>query len=101
MFFYASLFVASVVVALVLVWLYRAIANAGKAVYQAILPSYKLNHDPTSHLDKVDLETSVNEVPMPWGWQGETRLPDKNQARARIRQLRKNYQKNSAKPWGW
>lgn len=70
MFFYTSLFIASILVALVLIKLYRAISDAGKAVYQAILPSSKLKHDPTSHLDKVELNTTVNDVPMPWGWQG-------------------------------
>lgn len=70
MFFYTSLFIASLIVAIVIIHVWRAIANAGKAVYQAILPSAKENNNLTSHLDTQRLTTTINPVPTPWGWKG-------------------------------
>lgn len=92
MFFYTSLFVASLIVALILLWLYHAIADVGKAVYRAILPSSK--NKPTDHLDSsVVLRTTINEVPTPWGW-GEHSKP--SQA-ARIAKIAPS----DSVPWGW
>lgn len=68
MFFYASLFVACVILAVIIVWLYRALAGVGQAVYQAFLPSSKRDNGPTSHLDTQRLNTTINDVPTPWGW---------------------------------
>ena len=103
MFFYASLFVASVIVSLVLVWLYRSLAGVGKAVYQAILPSNKDSRDPTRHLETTTkLNTTINEVPQPWGWEGTADLYDSKLDSTRIKKLRKNLHKGpSNKPWGW
>ena len=43
MFFYTSLFVASFIIAMVVLWLYKSLVGIGKAIYQAILPSSKSN----------------------------------------------------------
>jgi len=68
MFFYVSLFVACVISALLVLYIYNALADAGKAVYKAILPSKKSNV--TSHVRNVRFNSKVNEAQTPWGWKG-------------------------------
>ena len=66
MFFYTSLFIASLIAALVILWAYRAIADAGQALLRAMLPSTKKG--PTSHLSARTMPTTINGTPTPWGW---------------------------------
>ena len=68
MVFYSLLFVASVIMALVVLYLYRMLAAVGKAVYRAFLPSTKDN--PSNHQNEVKVVTSINDTPTPWGWHG-------------------------------
>lgn len=68
MFFYVSLFVACVVSALVVVYMYNAFADVGRAVYRAFLPSSKNNS--TRHLRDVRFGSKINDTPTPWGWKG-------------------------------
>ena len=91
MFFYTSLFVASLIVALVIVWLFNAMKNAGKAVYSAILPSSKNN--PASHVKERVLLTTVNDTPTPWGWKSSD--TPRNMAR------RHAAQSSERTSWGW
>lgn len=67
MFFYTSLFIASVIVALIILYLYNALMEVGKAVYRAILPSSKDNL--TKHIDETRYNSTINDTPTPWGWQ--------------------------------
>ena len=48
MLFYTTIFVACLVAAIIIPWLYRLIAGAGKAVHRSMLP--RSEHGPTSHL---------------------------------------------------
>lgn len=93
MLFYAAIFISSLIVATVVIWLWRAIFNAGKVVYQTILPSYKDSRDPTSHLDTHRLVTTIHEVQTPWGWKGG----------ANPAQLARSTTPAPARPaaWGW
>jgi len=92
MFFYTSLFVASLIVALVVLWLYHAIADVGKAVYRAILPSSKGN--PADHLEaETVLRTTINDTPTPWGW-GDHAKPSQAARTAKIAP-------SDSVPWGW
>jgi len=92
MFFYTSLFVASLIVALIVLWLYHAIADVGKAVYRAILPSSKEN--PADHLARdTVLRTTINDTPTPWGW-GDHDKPAQAARTARIAP-------SESVPWGW
>lgn len=92
MFFYTSLFVASLIVALIVLWLYHAIADVGKAVYRAMLPSSKDN--PTDHLERdTVLRTTINDTPTPWGW-GEHAKPSQAARATRIAP-------SESVPWGW
>ena len=79
MFFYTSLFVAGLIVALLILWLYNAILDVGKQVYRAILPSSKSNV--TRHVQEIPLHTTINDTvaktraakpskATPWGWPG-------------------------------
>jgi hypothetical protein len=68
MFFYTSLFVACVITALLVLYLYNAIADASRSIYRAFLPSSK--NKPTSHLDGLKVRSTVNRTPSPWGWKG-------------------------------
>ena len=96
MFFYASLFVATLILAAVVLWLYRAVVGAGKAVYQAILPSSKSGS--ADHLAREAVRTTVNETRTPWGW-GEHAKP------AHAARTAKNAAapvgKSDNVPWGW
>ena len=91
MFFYTSLFVASVIVALVILWLYNSIVEAGKVVYRAFLPSSKTST--TSHLDNQTVAPTVNDTPTPWGW----KVGSKPATLARAHPARPV--ENA--PWGW
>jgi len=68
MFFYVSLFIACVIAAILVLYLYNALAGVGKAVYQAFLPSQKDNI--TSHVRDVSYHSKVNDTQTPWGWKG-------------------------------
>lgn len=92
MFFYTSLFIASLIVALVILWLYHAIADVGKAVTRAILPSSKGNA--SKHLEPAILRrTTINDTPTPWGW-GEHSKPSQAARTAGIAP-------SKSVPWGW
>jgi len=66
MFFYTSLFIASLFAALVILWAYHAIADAGSALLKSMLPSDKKG--PTSHLSARPMRPTVNGTRTPWGW---------------------------------
>jgi hypothetical protein len=91
MFFYTMLFLASVVVALVVLWLYNSIVSIGKTVYTAILPSTK--DDITDHLEGVQLNTTINKTRTPWGWK------DSSTPAALARTHPAEVDKQT--PWGW
>lgn len=91
MFFYTSLFVASLIVALVILWLYNAVADVGKQVYRAILPSSKSNV--TEHVQDIPLNTTINETPTPWGWKSHETPATVAKTRAA--------KPSKATPWGW
>jgi len=67
MFFYTFLLIASLIVALVILWLYKAIVDAGKVAYKAILPSTK--ETPSDQPEEAILSTTTGEIPTPWGWE--------------------------------
>ena len=91
MFFYTALFVASLIAAFIIIWLYRSIADAGKAVYQAMLPSSK--HTATSHLESEIVRTSVNDTPTPWGWKSHETPANLAKTHAAL--------PTEKSPWGW
>ena len=91
MFFYTALFVASLIAAFIIIWLYRSIADAGKAVYQAMLPSSR--HAATSHLESLTVRTSVNETPTPWGWKSHETPTNLAKTHAAL--------PTEKSPWGW
>jgi hypothetical protein len=68
MLFYVSLFIACVISALVVLYIYNAIADAGKAVYRALLPSSKNNV--SRHRRNVRFNSAISDTPTPWGWNG-------------------------------
>ena len=91
MFFYTALFVASLIAAFIIIWLYRSIADAGKAVYQAMLPSSR--NAATSHLDGLSVNTSVNDTPTPWGWKSHQTPANLAKKHAAL--------PTEKSPWGW
>ena len=66
MLFYTSLFIASIFVALVVLWAYHALADAGHAVLRSVLP--KTRKGPTSHLSSQFMPKTINGTQTPWGW---------------------------------
>jgi hypothetical protein len=91
MVFYSILFVASVIVALVVLYLYHMLADVGKTVYKAFLPSTK--DSSSNHQTKVKVATSINDTPTPWGWQGKA--AQESRKRTSPVASPKNV------PWGW
>ena len=67
MLFYTSLFIASLIVALVILWLYNALRDVGRTVYQAMLPSSRQNL--AKEIQNVGYHTAFNSTPTPWGWE--------------------------------
>ena len=68
MFFYVSLFIACVISAFLVLYIYHALADIAKAVYRNFLPSRKDNL--ASHIGDVRFHSKVNDTPAPWGWKG-------------------------------
>ena len=68
MVFYSLLLVASVIIALVILYLYHQLEDVGKAVYRALLPSTKDNR--TRHTNQRKVRATINDTATPWGWQG-------------------------------
>ena len=68
MFFYVSLFIACVISTLVVLYLYHALTDAGKAVYGALILSSKDNV--TRHRRNVRFNSAVSDIQIPWGWKG-------------------------------
>jgi hypothetical protein len=66
MFFYTSLFIVSIFVALIVLWLYHSIADVGQTLLKSILPDKKKG--PTSHLSARIMSKTINETQTPWGW---------------------------------
>jgi len=91
MFFYTSLFIASVIAALVILYLYNAVADVGRAVYRAMLPSSK--EKLARQIDEPKFSTSINDTPTPWGW-GSHATPEK------AAQTHPASSPNGT-PWGW
>ena len=91
MFFYALLFIASVVVALVILQLYHSVVSIGKTIYTAFLPSTK--DVITDHLEGVQLNTTINETRTPWGWKSHS--TPSTLARTHPAEAKKQA------PWGW
>lgn len=91
MVFYSLLFVACVIVAVVMLYLYHQLADVGKDVYKTLLPSSKTN--PTNNRDYARVATSVNKTPTPWGWKAKTTQTKT----ARVRSV----SPPGNVPWGW
>ena len=91
MFFYTALFVASVIAAFVILYLYNALKEVGTAVYRAFLPSSKDNL--ARHIDDTPYHATINDTPTPWGWD-EQAAPEK-----RVKAVPAS--PNDDTPWGW
>lgn len=91
MFFYTALFVASVITALIVLYLYNALMDVGKAVYKAMLPSSKDNL--SRHIDDTPYHATINDTPTPWGW-------DANAGRGNPAKA-VPASPNDDTPWGW
>ena len=92
MFFYTSLFIASLIVALVIVWLYNSVADVVTQVYRAFLPSSKNNF--TDQVRDVPLHaTTINDTPTPWGWNSHETPKTVAKTHAAI--------PSKSTPWGW
>ena len=68
MFFYTSLLIACVIAAFLGLYLFNAVANAGKA-FQSTLQS-KPRDNVTGHIEKTRYYSTRNSTPAPWGWKG-------------------------------
>ena len=97
MFFYTSLFVVSLFMAFVILWLYRSLVGIGRVVCRAILPGSKENVLPDTKDEK--LVTTLKNVPTPWGWRRKSAFQyfaKAKKADSEVIDLSGN-----AIPWGW
>lgn len=97
MFFYTSLFVASLIVALVILWLYNALMDVGRVVYRAMLPSSKNNI--TGHVRDYVLPSTGNGTPTPWGWQ--SKAAPAQLAKTQAATPGESRPATERAPWGW
>jgi len=93
MFFYTSLFIACLIIALVILYLYNSVAEVGRTIYRAFLPSgrTKFSAQPQDR----NSATTINDTLTPWGWNGRS---DRGIREAKPK--RTNF-KTISKPWGW
>lgn len=73
MVFYSLLLVASVIIALVVLYLFHQLADVGNALYRALLPSAKNNrtrHINQRRVNQRRVRATINDTATPWGWQG-------------------------------
>ena len=93
MVFYVSLLLSCVAVSIVIVWLYRSFAAAGKTVYLAFLPRYKKNQPRKEQLVK---HVSLAATPAPWGWDSNDTRHHDSPIEKQVKEVPK-----SVAPWGW
>jgi hypothetical protein len=92
MLFYASLFLFCFAFSAIVLWLYRSMAEIGKAAYRAFLPSSKeRQHRPAK---AVVLKQTLHDTATPWGW-GSDNGP------RRAVPVRVPAAKPEVAPWGW
>ena len=94
MFFYTALFVASVIAAIVILYLYNALKDVGTAVYRSFLPSSKENL--ARRINDTPYHATINDTPTPWGWDGQTAAAEKNPLKTVV-----PASPNDDTPWGW
>lgn len=91
MFFYTSLFIASLFAALIVLWVYRTVAFSIKSVYKTVLPTSDTG--PTSHLKDKAVPITSREKPTPWGWKGHETPANAAKTHAALPTEKPN--------WGW
>ena len=91
MFFYTSLFIASLLVALVLHWLYHVVVDFREKVSREVLPGSR-NKSTVDHESR-PVRANITKIPDPWGW-GEHTNPSQAARTAGIAP-------SDAVPWGW
>ena len=90
MFFYISLFVASIIAAFVALYLFNLLRDASSAIQKSWLPGAKSN--PTRHVGGMRYGTAPD-TSTPWGWKGNA-SPSGS--------ARRHPAKPAAQtPWGW
>ena len=84
MLFYTSIFLISMILAFIVIWMYRSIVGAAKVVWYAMLPSAR---------DTQNNRTGKKNAPMPWGWKGRSKQSAETRAHpaAPVANV----------PWGW
>jgi len=91
MFFYIFLFIASLLAALVVLWLFHLIKDAGRSLYGFFLSGAKST--PPAYVERNTARTTASGAPTPWGW-GENTNPSQAARAAAIAPA-------DAVPWGW
>ena len=114
MLFYASLFLFCVVFSAIVLWLYRSMAEVGKAVYRAFLPSSK--DKVTREVRQESLNTPLSGTAAPWGWSRNSSARRAAPKRSPVTKsvfeggeynvtrkptVKKVKSGKNSKPWGW
>ena len=91
MFFYIAIFIACVIAAIIIPWLFRLISGAGKAVQRSVLPGAEKG--PVSHLNISPVYAGNNGASTPW----DLVSYNESTALARVRAKRLAAERNTAK----
>lgn len=91
MFFYIFLFIASLLAALVVLWLFHLVKDAGRSLYRFFLSGAKST--PLAYVERNAARATADDTPTPWGW-GENTNPSQAARAAAIAPA-------DAVPWGW
>jgi hypothetical protein len=69
MFFYTSLFIASLLAALVILWVFRTIRYNAGSVYKTVIPEIEIGS--TNPLESKPAPITSGGSQSPWGWKGQ------------------------------
>jgi len=92
MLFYATIFIVCLVLAGVILWVYRSSADTSKAIYNTIIPLSEAKN-PADHVKDAKPQKAGTDTPQPWG--RKTHQTPGNLARTHAAMPATD------KPWGW
>ena len=92
MLFYSTMFIASLIVAVVILWFYRASTDTSKAIYTTLMPG-RVDHSPSDHLNDTVAHKTRTYAESPLGMKSHQTARNLAQTH-RAKSLDQT-------PWGW
>jgi hypothetical protein len=92
MLFYSTMFIVSLIVAVVILWFYRVSADTSKAIYTTIIPS-RVDESPSDHLNETVAHKTRTDAESPLGMKSH-QTPRNLAQTHRAKSIAQT-------PWGW